>query len=401
MVKKMKLRFILTAVLALALTLSIAFGAVNFQLRRELTERTDYIIELIYENDGEFPKYEKYFYGLHSQVAYEIRYYVAVLNDKYEVIGLNSEYIYFPSTTELTEQLTDILRSDNSSGYIDDYRFGVFDSSFGKMVIVVDCRTDRLTNDLLLKITIFTVALCLIAVIVILFVLSGNMVRPFVKNREKQRRFITDAGHELKTPIAIISANAEVLEMTEGDNEWLGNIKNQTVRLNQLVKSLIELSKMDEEKKEEDTRQTISLSEIVSETVDSFAVCAEKEEIKIQTNIEPEVYITAYNEDIIRITGILIDNALKYADERKEIAVSVRRKGRKSILSVSNTCIGLDKKSIPHFFDRFYRDDSSRSRETGGYGIGLSMALAIATRNKGKINADYTADSRVVMTLEL
>lgn len=398
MVRKMKLRFVLTAVLAMALTLGIAFGAVNILLRRELTERTDYIIELIHKNGGEIPIYEKYYYGLHSQTPYETRYYVALLDKNNVVIGLNSEHIYFAGPNELTNQLTAILRTGKNSGYMDDYRFGVYKTDLAKMVIVVDCRTDRNTNDFLMKITIYTVAVCLAAAVIILLMFSGNIVKPYVQNREKQRRFITDAGHELKTPIAIISANTEVLEMTEGENEWLSNIKSQTVRLNQLVRNMIDLSKMDEDKKEE--TQRILYTDIVCETVNSFSVYAEKDGVSIKASVEENVYINGRQEELIRLTGILIDNAIKYADDRKQVVVSLVTKGRKAVFKVTNTCSGVDRETIPHFFDRFYRADSSRSRETGGYGIGLSMAKAICDKNKYRIAADYTKDERIAMTVQ-
>lgn len=400
MVKKLKLRFILIAAVAMAVTLGVAFAVVNLTLRNEVTERTDYIIDLIYKNGGEFPVYEKYYYGLHGQTAYETRYYVAILNKQNVVIGLNSEHIYFPSSSELTDQLTDIIRLKEERGYIDDYRFGIFDSDYGKMVVVVDCRTDRATNDMLLKITVYTVVICIGLVTLILGFMSGIIVKPFVKNREKQKQFITDAGHELKTPIAIISANTEVLEMTEGENEWLTNIKSQTVRLNSLVRNMIDLSKMDEDKKEIE-KISLNVSELVSESIASFSVLCESDEISVKSFVEPDIFVEAEEENMIRLAGILIDNAIKYVDERKEIVVSLTRKGKRVFYKVSNTCHGVEKTKLSRFFDRFYRADGSRSSKKGGYGIGLSMAKAICEREKFKISADYTADERVVMTVEM
>lgn len=400
MVKKLKLRFILIAALAMAITLGVAFAVVNLTLRNEVTERTDYIIDLIYKNGGEFPSYEKYYYGLHSQTAYETRYYVAVINKQNVVIGLNSEHIYFPDSTELTDQLTDIIRLKKERGYIDDYRFGVFKSDYGKMVVVVDCKTDRMTNDMLLKITVYTVTICIVLVIIILAFFSGVIVKPFVKNREKQKQFITDAGHELKTPIAIISANTEVLEMTEGENEWLTNIKSQTVRLNSLVRNMIDLSKMDEQG-EKAVKESVNLSDIVNESISSFSVICESESISVKSFVEPDIEVLAQSENMIRLVGILIDNAIKYVDERKEIVVSLTHKGKKVLYKVTNTCKGVEKTKLSHFFDRFYRADKSRNSKKGGYGIGLSMAKAICEREKFKIYADYTPDERVVMTIEI
>jgi len=239
-------------------------------------------------------------------------------------------------------------------------------------------------------------------VLVLLLWLSRYAVRPFEKNQERQRRFVTDAGHELKTPIAIISSNAEVLEMTEeGENKWLTNIREQTKRMSQLVGSMIELSRMDEEKETEEQRQTLDLSELIGRTAEGFSAVAETRGLHLTADIEPGVTISGYLEDMTRLAGILMDNAVKYTDERGYLHIGLARKGRRALLTVENSCAGMDRNTLPHLFDRFYRADASRSRATGGYGIGLSMAQMLVARQKGRLTVDYSPEEIIRFTAEL
>lgn len=404
MLRQLKQRFILLAVVSMTVTLIAAFTVVNFTLRFRLAERVDTIINVLYHNNGSFPidYYQHWFDGLHEETPYETRYYVAYIDNDRAIIGADYSHIAIKNIEGVSQQLNEIMSSGKEKGYIGNYRFGCFDGeNYTKMVIVVDCQTDLETVNTLLTITLVTISSCVIIVLILLLFLSKRVLRPFEENREKQRRFITDAGHELKTPIAIIQSNAEVMEMINGENKWIDNIKGQTVRMGHLVKGLIELSKMDEQILAEKEKQKILMTEIVSDSAESFRVLAESKGIRIESQLVPNVYVYGDLEDIVRLVGILIDNAVKYTDSRGEINVKLYNKAKKACLVVSNTAEGLDKASVPKFFDRFYRSDSSRNSETGGYGIGLSMAQMIVQNHKGKISVHYTDDQRVVFTVEI
>ena len=143
----------------------------------------------------------------------------------------------------IINQVSEIKCAKRDRGYIDYYRYGRFRTDDGYMIIGVDCEPDISTMDTLLTITLVTISSCIVIVLLLLIILSKKVLKPFEEIREKQRRFITDAGHELKTPIAIIQSNTEVMEMIDGENKWLTNIKQQTVRMSNLVKGLIELSR--------------------------------------------------------------------------------------------------------------------------------------------------------------
>ena len=405
MLKKLKFRFILLAMISMTATLIIAFAAVNITLRMQITENTDSIIDMLYENGGQFPLFnyaeEKSGQLFRSETPYRTRYYAAYITSDGTLVRADFSHIALSNIDAITAQIDEIARSKKQRGYIERYRFGKFEYSEGFMVIGVDCTSDLVTVDLLAAVTLVTIITCVVIVLVLLLVFSGRVLRPFEENREKQRRFITDAGHELKTPIAIIRSNTEVLEMTDGESKWLTNIKQQTERMSKLVKGLVELSKMDEQTLSEKEKQRVILSEIVTNSAESFRVPAESKGIAIETDIAPDIAVMGDLEDIVRVTGILLDNAIKYTDDRKLLSVKLFTRSKKAVLKISNSCAGLDRESVPKFFDRFYRGDSSRSSQTGGYGIGLSMALMIIKNHKGRLTASYSDDEIITFTAEL
>ncbi len=411
MLKKLKWSFILLAMVSMTVTLVAAFTVTNFALRHGMSSRADEIIQLLYENDGEFPMDfnpdDSPAGSLHEETPYATRYYIAYVDEGDVVVEADYSHVVNRNIQRIRDQVSEILKKGKDHGYLSGtYRYGVYyledaGEGYTRMVIVVDCTSDMETVGTLLTVTLVTIMVCVVVVFLLLLILSKRVLRPFEENREKQRRFITDAGHELKTPIAIIQSNAEVLEMMDGESKWISNIKTQTSRMSKLVKGLIELSKMDEQTRTEKERQRILLTEIATDTVESFRVPAEARGIKLTVDIAPSVYINGDLEDIIRLISILMDNAVKYTDERGELSVKLYTKSKRAFLIVSNTCAGLDKSSVSKFFDRFYRSDSSHNSKTGGYGIGLSMAQMIVQNHKGKLSAAYTNDERIVFTAEL
>ena len=239
----------------------------------------------------------------------------------------------------------------------------------------------------------------LLAMFILVFLFSGQAVAPVVESLEKQKRFITDAGHELKTPLAVISANVDVLELESGKSEWSSSIKNQVKRMNSLVKNLLTLSRMDEERMHV-VFSDFDMSKAVKETSESFEAIAESRNKKYLMDIEDGINITGDKNAIVQLTSLLLDNSMKYSSENGSIHVLLS-KDKNIVLEVSNTCDYIPDGNLDRLFDRFYRADSSRSRESGGYGIGLSVARAIANSHGGEIEALRSGDRiiRFVVTL--
>ena len=212
--------------------------------------------------------------------------------------------------------------------------------------------------------------------------LSKRVVKPIAESYEKQRQFITDANHELKTPLTLILANAEIAQDELGKNEWLDDIMSEGQRMTELVNQLVALSRMDEENSKLNVVQ-IPFGELVFDTVSEFEALAKGRGKTLSVSIDRSIIYSGDEMLLHRLIGILLDNAVKYCDEGGEIKVNLEKR-RRIILSVENTYTSVGEIELNKLFDRFYRADKAR-KFTGGYGVGLSMAKSIVEKHKGEI----------------
>ena len=226
-------------------------------------------------------------------------------------------------------------------------------------------------------------------VLILIFLLSKKAVKPIAESYEKQKQFITDANHELKTPLTLILANLDIAEAELGKNEWLDDIRSEGQRLTELVNYLVSLSRMDEE------GHTVSFTEVavgalVSDITAEFEPLAEARGKTLSARIDQTAVCLGDETLLRRLIGILMDNAIKYCDNGGEISVMLQKQ-RRTVLTVENTYSAVGETELSRLFDRFYRADKAR-KFTGGYGIGLSMAKAIVQQHRGEITA-YKKDS--------
>lgn len=217
-------------------------------------------------------------------------------------------------------------------------------------------------------------------------IFSRFAVKLFAESYQKQKRFITDASHEIKTPLTIIDANTEVLNMEYGENEWLKSTSNQVKRLTKLTERLVFLSRMDEER-EVLPKTDFSMSDAVYEAARSFKAMAKSQNITLNISVQPNVSYYGDKSSIIRLVFLLLENAMKYSDDEGTVSLKFCTNGKNKVLSVKNTVAEIQKGKLDMLFDRFYRIDKSRNSQTGGFGIGLSVAKAIVNAHKGKITA--------------
>lgn len=225
-------------------------------------------------------------------------------------------------------------------------------------------------------------------------IFSRLAVKPFAESYQKQKRFITDASHEIKTPLTIIEANTEVLNMEYGENEWLKSTSNQVKRLTKLTERLVYLSRMDEER-EVLQKTDFSISDAVYEAARSFKAMAKSQNKTLNISVQPNVSYYGDESSIIRLVSLLLENAMKYSDDEGTVSLKFCTNGKNKVLSVKNTVAEIQKGKLDMLFDRFYRIDKSRNSQTGGFGIGLSVAKAIVNAHKGKITA-VSADGKSI-----
>ena len=331
------------------------------------------------------------------EMPYETRYFSVVLNDSGEAVSVDTGRIAAVDTGTAVEYAQDIWQTGTEQGFLYAYRYFVQNSSSGVRVIFLDCgRSLQTFRNFLLSSLAVSVA-GLIAVFLLLILLSARIVKPVSESYEKQKRFITNAGHEIKTPLTIIDADAEILEMDCGENEWIRDIRAQTKRLASLTNDLIFLSRM-EEGTSHLQMLNLPFSDIVAETANSFQALAKTQQKTFRTNIAPMLTVCGDEKSLRQLVSILLDNAVKYTEINGKIDLALEKQGHQLRLSVTNTSGPMRREDLGRIFDRFYRLDESRNSQTGGYGIGLSIAQAIVNAHRGKITASSSDGYSLTIT---
>ena len=410
MIKKLRMKLILASMLSLFVVLLVIMGSISILNYQKLVANADSVLSLLTENDGDFPdmsgpedgKYrgEKFHKKppFSPELPYASRYFSVWLDSDGNVISVNTGKIAAVGTSDAIEYAQAVWEKGKARGFMDIYRYVVYTSGEEIHIIFLDCSRDLSTFVTFVLTGVGTSAVGLLLVLLLLVLLSARIVKPFSENYEKQKRFITDAGHELKTPLTIIDADAEVLEMDFGKNEWLNDIRFQTERLANLTNSLILLSRMDEG---QPASQMIEfpLSDVTEETTQTFQALAKTQDKTLTSSIEPMVSMCGDENAIRRLIALLLDNAVKYSDPQGKISLSLEKQKNSVRLCVYNTAQHVSQESLGHLFDRFYRADQSRNSQTGGYGLGLSIALAIVSAHRGKITAATRDEKSLQITV--
>ena len=392
MIKKLKIKFIVLGTSVLFALLAAIVFAMNLVNYRSMINEADGIISLISENNGAFPDNfqpsNMVSIRISTETAYESRFFSIAFDKNGNITNVNTNQIMSVDSGTAVKYGYMIYESGSKNGFLGIYRYVVTQDHDNTIVTFLDCDRRLSYYNNFLSTSLIMAAIGLGAGFLIIFIFSGRIVRPVAESYKKQKQFITDAGHEIKTPLAIINANVDLLEMeSDEENESLVDIRNQVERLRILTDDLIMLSKI-EEGGQIMNMANFSLSDTVNESADSFYALAESQNKNIVCNIAPDICICGDKKYILQLNNILIENAIKYSSPSTDITVSLTKNGKYAELSIHNfTETEVDGSKLNSIFDRFYRTDSSRNSETGGYGIGLSVAKGIVSSHGGKISA--------------
>ena len=393
MIKKLKTKFIILSMSSLFVLLTVIVVAMNIVNYTSVVSEADDVLNLLSLNKGAFPDFlgDKFDNRLPKQISpelpYESRYFSALLNDSLAVVHTDTSRIAAIDSATAGEYAQIAVRRLSSHGFVGRFRFIRTSETEGIRITFLDCGRQLDASNRFMYTSIIMSFAGFIIVFFVIFFFAGKMIHPIAESYEKQKRFITDAGHEIKTPLTIINANADVLEMELGKNEWLEDIQRQTKRLAALTNDLVMLSRMEEAEK---TLQKIDfpLSEVVEDSAAAFRTLAANGQKQFYCNIQPLITMRGNVKSIEQLVSILMDNALKYSPEGGKISVELYSQSKTAMLCVSNqTETEISKESLSYVFDRFYRADPSRSSQINGHGIGLSVAKAIVTAHGGKITA--------------
>lgn len=411
MIKKLQRRFIMITMGTLILVMLVLVGSINVINIYQMEHRINGAIKILSDNQGKFPKFDKdnppkkkpqLGFQMNEETQFETRYFIVKINDDSSIREIDTSHSAVTSE-DAASYAYEIISEDKYSGYEDYYKYAVVDEPYGKMLVFLDCRSQIQTATIFLFTSVGVVLATLLLLFIPVSIFSKKAVKPIVDSIEKQKLFITDAGHEIKTPLAIISANADVLELMNGKNEWITSIRNQTMRLDKLVKNLLTLSKIDEGNIKMLFTE-FDLSKVVFDTASSFEAIAEAKNKKFYMDISPDIKFYGDEGSIWQLVSILVDNALKYSNEKGTIKISLCQAKKGVKLEVFNTTDVIEdysKESLNKLFHRFYRADSSRSRDTGGYGIGLSIAKSIVEAHHGKISVSSEDGNSICFSVRI
>lgn len=407
MIRKLRTQLVVVCMLSLLLVIAVILGVVLATSYQGVVSDADRVLALLAENEGEFPVLKEDFdweaLGPRRQsqeLGYEIRYFSVLLDETGAVVETDTGQIAAVDEETAVDYAVQILAQDTQAGFLKDYRYLISQEGTDTRVIFLDCGASMVAFRSTLFTSLWVAAVGLAAVLFLILLFSRRLVRPLILGYEKQKRFITDAGHEIKTPIAIIQADSEVLALESGENEWIQDIQHQIRRLSSLTNDLIYLSRMEEDQGR-GKFLPLSLSQVVTETAQAFQTMAKSQNKSFTIDVQPALAMEGEEKALGQLVSVLLDNALKYAPEGGEIALALARQGKYFRLTVENTAQGITKELLENLFDRFYRGDVSRDSSQGGYGIGLSIARAVVQAHRGKISAAAKGEDKLLIAVLL
>ncbi len=405
--KTLRRKFILFAMSAVTVLLVLLVSAIN-GISVYITNRQEKLImDTLVNAEGNFnlmvfrdtrPAKRSLLPPLNMDQMRSTRFFVVKFDESGNAFEIILDEIFSVSPEQANEFGKAIYEKGTSSGKIDRFLYRVKQIGVNKEIYFADISRQ---NDNLRMILFASTAISLLSWIFVLIfavLISGKVVQPILEGYEKQKRFITDAGHELKTPLAIIQTNNDAMTLIHGENKYNRNIKAQAIRLAKLTADLLVLAKYDEEivlQKEE-----INLSELSAEIIPAYKDSAEAHGINFSSVVEPDIMFKSNREALTRLITILLDNAVKYTPENGDIIFAIRKNGNHVAITEENICEPPENKNTEQLFERFYRGDSARTQQgtESGYGIGLSMGRMIAEDLGGSLKAEYVADDRIRFT---
>ncbi|MBQ9544821.1 MAG: HAMP domain-containing histidine kinase [Clostridia bacterium] len=312
-----------------------------------------------------------------------------------EVLSVNNANS-LQSEESLAETAGEILKSGSTSGRKGNLNYLVEKKDGFTLVALIDSTISDNDQSLLFRQMLYIGGAALAVLVVVSVFIARRIVRPLEENDRRQKRFVSDAGHELKTPIAVISANSELLRREAGESEWLDNIDYENEKMSDLVKQLLALSKAENG---DIPKETLDFSKLVDGEALPFESLAFEKGVKIETEIEPSLSVKGNPSQLKQVVSILLDNALSHGTG-DVIELKLSRERHSAVLAVSNAAGKLDADQLSHLFDRFYRTDAARGEDGGHYGLGLSIAKAVAESHGGSVHAEYK-DSKAVFTVSV
>ncbi len=396
MIRKLRIKFLCIAMCSVILVLGSIIAVINISNYSRVNVYADQVLSVLAENGGEFPMFfpiepDKN-NGITPETPFETRYFTVTLDKNDKIIAINTERIAGVSSETACSYVISLLDKGKTEGMYGDYKYVAISVNNGTMYIFLDCGKDlyMFRNFLWLSVFISIGALFIICLLVLL--LSNLILKPVEESYHRQKSFITNASHDIKTPLTIISAQADVIELETGKSEWTDEIKVQIGRLSSLTDKLVFLSKMDEDKFKPEFNE-FNLSDAVNEMVQAYLVVSRDKKLNFTIDIAENIVYLG-NEDMLKqAMALILDNTVKYTEENGKVIVRLKSTVKGNELIFYNTTERINKGKCDEIFERFYRADGSRNSNTGGNGIGLAVVKAIVLAHNGSVSA-YSEDGK-------
>lgn len=396
MIRKLRRKFIWIAMVSMIFVLGMIVAVINVLNHQKTDEYSDKIIALLTDNEGNFPKdfpsRPDKGDGMTPETPFEARFFTVMLDDQGEVVFSDTKQIAAVDA-EVAESYAKTLYADNEkSGMYDDYKYRAKETDKGTLYIFLDCTREMnsFRNFLQTSILISFGGLAVVFILIVIF--SHIALKPVEESYQKQKHFITNASHDIKTPLTIINAGAEVIELEHGEGEWTKEIKKQTERLAALTDKLVFLSRMDEENQKIEIRE-FDLSKLICEAIEPYESMGEAKGFSVSLDCQSDIRYKGNEDMLSQVVALIMDNAMKYTNANGKIAVSLKKTPKGIEIRFKNTTEHVEEGNHNELFDRFYRADKSRNSVSGGHGIGLSVVKAIVSAHKGRISA-YSSDGK-------
>ena len=406
MLTRLRWRFIWVSTLSLALVLALMFVGINVLYRVQFDRNADSILRMIAEREGHLPpvfdKEERRAIGqplFSPESPYDTRFFLVWLTEDDQIEKTQMDRISAVTEDNVAEYVTQALETGKIYGYVEQFRFYHCTDYNKPMLVFLSCYRTRTMTRNLLWISLTLSLTILLGAAIVLYAFSRRAIAPAEKSMERQQRFITDASHEIKTPVTVIASYASLMTMEDPDNEWAQTIEKETGRLSALVTNLVKLSRWDEEGPVV-SRERFSFSEAVWDLLPTYQKLAESNGQAVTIDIQEGVTCQGDEDAVQNAVSVLLENAVQYAVGASPIAVSLGTKRKTALLRITNECDLPPELEVERLFDRFYRADPARSRSTGGNGVGLSLARAIVEAHNGSLRA-HREQNTIIFELSL
>ena len=398
MTKTLQKKFVVTAMAAITVLLLLLLGVINVVNSVLVSGKIQRTLEIIWQSEGGEgllppPDPAPRGPGEGPKNAHD-----TVLSSNYFLVHYDQEgavaKVDVSRTSAVTEEVAQELAAqacagEREGGRLSRFRYLRREAPQGGVTLVfLDISEEVFSYIRVLLLSVAAGLGCWGLMLVVVILLSRQAIRPLAENIERQKQFVTNAGHEIKTPLAIIQSNTEAMELYLGESKWSRNIKEQTRRLSGLMQNLLTLARMDQGAAPVQ-KTTLSLSGLAEKALEPFLQPMEAQGIALERDIQPGVTLTGDPAQLEQLLSLLLDNAVKYTGPGGRICLSVKQEGKRARLCLENTCPQLPTVPAEKLFDRFYRGDAARTQKEGGYGIGLAAARSLAQANQGSLHAQY------------